>query len=45
MSHGNFNGKDDVNTIITVLMSIDKGLLETEINRYIAPYFNINKLN
>ena len=45
MSHGNFNGKNDVNTIITVLMSIDKGLLETEINRYIAPYFNINKEN
>ena len=45
MSHGNFNGKNDVNTIITVIMSIDKGLLETDINKYIAPYFNISKGN
>jgi hypothetical protein len=43
MSKGEFNNKNDINTIISVLMSIDKGSLECEINKYIAPHFNLNK--
>ncbi len=43
MSKGEFNNKNDINTIISVLMSIDKGSLECDINKYIAPHFNLNK--
>jgi hypothetical protein len=45
MSKGEFNNKNDINSIIMVLMSIDKGSLESDINKYIAPHFNINKGN
>jgi hypothetical protein len=43
MSIGKFSNKNDINTIISVIMSIDKGSLECEINKYIAPHFNLNK--
>jgi hypothetical protein len=43
MSSGGFNKQKDVELIIDVLMSIDSGSLETDINKYIAPYFNLDK--
>jgi len=45
MTFGNFNKQKDVELIIDVLMSIDSGSLDTDINKYIAPYFNLNKKN
>jgi hypothetical protein len=45
MAQGKFNNRDNVHTIINVIMSIDKGSLESDINKYIAPHFNMNKLN
>jgi uncharacterized C2H2 Zn-finger protein len=43
MADGNYSNKDTVNSIINLLMSIDKGSLENDINKYIAPHFNIIK--
>ena len=43
MGKGNFSNQKDVELIIDVLMSIDSGSLESDINKYIAPYFNLNK--
>ena len=43
MADGNYKNKDTVNAIINLLMSIDKGSLENDINKYIAPHFNIIK--
>ncbi len=43
MATGNYKVKDTVQTIISVLMSLDKGSLESDINKYIAPFFNLNK--
>jgi hypothetical protein len=43
MALGNYQNKETVQTIISVLMSIDKGSLESDINKYIAPFFNLNK--
>ncbi len=43
MTHGNYQNKETVTTIINMLMSIDKGELESDINKYIAPFFNLNK--
>jgi hypothetical protein len=43
MSEGNLNKQTDVELIINILMSIDSGYLENDINKYIAPYFNLNK--
>ncbi len=43
MYNGNYSNKDTVNSIINLLMSIDKGSLENDINKYIAPHFNIVK--
>ena len=45
MEAGSFRNKETVQTIISVLMSIDRGGLEDEINKYIAPFFNLNKNN
>jgi len=45
MATGQFNNKETVQTIISVLMSIDRGSLESEVNKYIAPFFNLNKSN
>jgi hypothetical protein len=42
---GHYQYKNDVNTIINVIMSIDKGGLEMDINKFIAPYFNLIKQN
>ena len=44
MSSGDFTNKDSITTIISVLMSIDKGSLESDVNKYIAPYFNLDKI-
>jgi hypothetical protein len=44
MAQGNYQNKETVQTIISVLMSIDKGGLESDINKYIAPFFNLNKI-
>ncbi len=43
MSNGNYEKQKDVELIIDVIMSIDSGELETEINKYIAPYFNLKR--
>jgi hypothetical protein len=43
MANGNYSKQADVQLIIDVIMSIDKGSLENDINKYIAPHFNMNK--
>jgi hypothetical protein len=43
MSKGDLYKQKDVELILEVLMSIDSGTLETDINKYIAPYFNLDK--
>ena len=43
MGVGNFTKQKEVELIIDVIMSIDSGSLEADINKYIAPYFNLNK--
>jgi len=43
MSQGQLNKKKEVELIIDIIMSIDSGTLESDINKYIAPYFNIDK--
>ncbi len=43
MSKGEYHVQKDVELIINVLMTIESGNLETEINKYIAPFFNLNK--
>jgi hypothetical protein len=43
MTTGDYKSKETVQIIISVLMSIDKGSLESDINKYIAPFFNLNK--
>ena len=43
MSEGNYKNKDNIYIIINIIMSIDKGSLESDINKYIAPHFNIIK--
>jgi hypothetical protein len=43
MSSGNYHKQKEVELIIDVIMSIDSGTLENDINKYIAPYFNLNK--
>ena len=45
MGTGNYTKQKDVELIIDVIMSIDSGVLEADINKYIAPYFNLKKLN
>ncbi len=43
MSRGEYHVQKDVEIIINVLMTIESGNLETEINKYIAPYFNLER--
>ncbi len=43
MTEGDYTNKEKVQTILALLMSIDKGSLESDINKYIAPFFNLNK--
>ena len=43
MSQGQLNKKKEVELIIDIIMSIDSGILENDINKYIAPYFNLEK--
>ena len=43
MGTGNFTNRKDVVLILDVIMSIDSGSLESEVNKYIAPFFNLNK--
>ncbi len=43
MGKGDLSKQKDVELIISILMSIDSGNLETDINKYIAPYFNLDK--
>ncbi len=43
MDNGDFSKYSEVKIIINVIMSIDSGVLENEINKYIAPYFNLDK--
>jgi len=45
MTTGDYKSKETVTTIISVLMSIDKGSLENEVIKYIAPFFNLSKNN
>jgi hypothetical protein len=43
MNTGNYSKQSEVEIIINLIMSIESGLLENEINKYIAPYFNLDK--
>jgi hypothetical protein len=43
MMLGNINKQKEVELIIDIIMSIDSGALESDINKYIAPYFNLDK--
>ncbi len=43
MAEGDYKDKDTVHTILNLLMTIDKGTLESDINKYIAPFFNLTK--
>ena len=43
MTRGDYHVQKDVELIINVLMTIESGNLEIEINKYIAPFFNLNK--
>ena len=43
MTKGDYHVQKDVELIINVLMTIESGNLETEINKYIAPYFNLER--
>ena len=43
LGQGQLNKQYDIEIIIELLMSIDKGYLENDINKYIAPYFNLEK--
>ncbi len=43
MGNGEYNKQKDVELIIDIIMSIDSGTLENDINKYIAPFFNLNK--
>jgi hypothetical protein len=43
MNNGDYSKQSEVEIIINVIMSIDSGTLENEINKYIAPYFNLDK--
>ena len=43
MGRGEYQVQKDVEIIINVLMTIESGNLETEINKYIAPFFNLDK--
>jgi hypothetical protein len=43
MNTGDYSKQSEVEIIINVIMSIDSGTLENEINKYIAPYFNLDK--
>jgi hypothetical protein len=43
MSKGDYKKKESVQTVINIIMSIDKGSLENDINKYIAPFFNLIK--
>ena len=43
MNTGDYSKQNEVEIIINVIMSIDSGTLENEINKYIAPYFNLDK--
>ena len=45
MALGHYNNRDTIQTIISVLMSLDRGSLEADVNKYIAPFFNLNKSN
>ena len=43
MSTVDYSKQPEVEIIIIIVMSIDSGTLENEINKYIAPYFNLDK--
>jgi hypothetical protein len=43
MNTGDYSKQPEVEIIIIIVMSIDSGSLENEINKYIAPYFNLDK--
>ena len=43
MSKGHFGKQNDVELIIDIIMSIDSGTLEADVNKYIAPYFNLKR--
>jgi hypothetical protein len=43
MGKGDYSKQADVELIINLIISMESGTLETEINKYIAPYFNLDK--
>lgn len=45
MYDGEFSKQKDVSLILDIIISIDFGILEYDINKYIAPYFSLNKFD
>ena len=45
MGKGEYTKQSEVELIINLIIAIESGILETEINKYIAPYFNLDKNN
>lgn len=43
MENGDFSNRDDIMTIMELISTIDRGNLENDINKFIAPHFNLNK--
>jgi hypothetical protein len=43
MTIDDLHKRETVKTILDVIMSVDKGGLEDDVNRYIAPFFNLKK--
>ena len=43
MGNGDYTKQSDVELVINLIISIESGILETEVNKYIAPYFNLDK--
>ncbi len=43
MGNGDYSKQSDIELIINLIISMEAGTLENEINKYIAPYFNLDK--
>jgi hypothetical protein len=43
MTFEDLNKRETVKNILDVIMSVDKGSLEDDVNKYIAPFFNLKK--
>jgi len=43
MEGGDFSNRDDILTVMHLISTIDRGCLENDINKFIAPHFNLIK--